>query len=161
VTIRMAKEQGLSLNPLKISGLCGRLMCCLNYENAAYREAKKDMPKVGSQVQTERGEGKVVELRVPKGTYVAALPEGGFIEVVCGQACCGRAAAAAQSAQSPEPGEPPKPAPHSRETAQAAPPARAESQPAREGERPQPARSARRRHRRPRGQPGGKPPGAP
>ena len=60
VTIKMAKTQGLSLNPTKISGLCGRLMCCLEYENEHYSEAFKKMPKVGSEVTTPDGKATVV-----------------------------------------------------------------------------------------------------
>lgn len=60
VSIKMAKTQGLSLNPGKISGLCGRLMCCLEYENAHYAEAVKKMPKIGSEVVTPDGKGIVV-----------------------------------------------------------------------------------------------------
>ncbi|MBQ3496187.1 MAG: stage 0 sporulation family protein [Clostridia bacterium] len=60
VTIKMAKVQGLSLNPGKISGLCGRLMCCLEYENDYYAQAYKKMPKVGGQVVTPEGNGVVV-----------------------------------------------------------------------------------------------------
>lgn len=60
VTIKMAKVQGLSLNPGKISGLCGRLMCCLEYENDYYAQAYKKMPKVGGQVGTPDGSGVVV-----------------------------------------------------------------------------------------------------
>jgi len=60
VSIKMAKNQGLSLNPGKISGLCGRLMCCLSYENDYYAEAYKKMPKIGSQVGTPEGKGTVV-----------------------------------------------------------------------------------------------------
>ncbi|MBQ2908450.1 MAG: stage 0 sporulation family protein [Clostridia bacterium] len=60
VTIKMAKVQGLSLNPGKISGLCGRLMCCLEYENDYYAQAYKKMPKVGGQVVTPDGSGVVV-----------------------------------------------------------------------------------------------------
>ena len=60
VTIKMAKVQGLSLNPGKISGLCGRLMCCLEYENDYYAQAYKKMPKVGGQVGTPEGNGVVV-----------------------------------------------------------------------------------------------------
>ena len=60
VTIKMAKNQGLSLNPSKISGLCGRLMCCLEYENEPYAEAYKKMPKVGSEVQTPDGKATVI-----------------------------------------------------------------------------------------------------
>ena len=55
----MAKVQGLSLNPQKISGVCGRLMCCLKYENDYYSEVYKLMPKVGSKVKTPDGEGTV------------------------------------------------------------------------------------------------------
>lgn len=60
VTIKMAKNQGLSLNPSKISGLCGRLMCCLEYENEHYAEAYKKMPKVGSEVITPDGKATVI-----------------------------------------------------------------------------------------------------
>ena len=60
VSIKMAKTQGLSLNPSKISGLCGRLMCCLEYENEYYGEAYKKMPKLGGKVTTPDGEGVVV-----------------------------------------------------------------------------------------------------
>jgi cell fate regulator YaaT (PSP1 superfamily) len=60
VSIKMAKNQGLHLNPGKISGLCGRLMCCLEYENDYYAEVYKKMPKVGGTVGTPEGEGVVV-----------------------------------------------------------------------------------------------------
>ena len=60
VSIKMAKTQGLSLNPSKISGLCGRLMCCLEYENEYYGEAYKKMPKLGGKVTTPDGEGVVI-----------------------------------------------------------------------------------------------------
>ncbi len=59
VSIKMAKVQGLSLNPQKINGVCGRLMCCLDYENEYYSETFKLMPKVGSRVHTPDGEGTV------------------------------------------------------------------------------------------------------
>jgi len=61
VSIRMAKEQNLSLSPTKISGLCGRLMCCLNYEQEHYSQMRQRMPKVGSTVSTPDGEGVVLE----------------------------------------------------------------------------------------------------
>ncbi|HIW02608.1 MAG TPA: stage 0 sporulation family protein [Candidatus Protoclostridium stercorigallinarum] len=61
VNIRMAKNQNLSLNPGKISGLCGRLMCCLSYENAYYTEANKLLPKVGSKVRVEGENGEMSE----------------------------------------------------------------------------------------------------
>ena len=60
VSIKMAKNQGLHLNPGKISGLCGRLMCCLEYENDYYAEVYKKMPKVGGTVGTPEGDGVVV-----------------------------------------------------------------------------------------------------
>ena len=60
VTIKMAKNQGLSLNPSKISGLCGRLMCCLEYENEPYAEAYKKMPKIGLEVTTPDGKATVI-----------------------------------------------------------------------------------------------------
>lgn len=60
VTVKMAKNQGLSLSPTKISGLCGRLMCCLAYENSNYEEILKRMPKVNSTVATPKGKGVVV-----------------------------------------------------------------------------------------------------
>ena len=61
VSIKMAKEQGLSLSPVKISGTCGRLMCCLKYEQEAYTDLLKRIPKVGAIVSTPNGEGKVIE----------------------------------------------------------------------------------------------------
>jgi len=62
VSIKMAKEQGLSLNPTKISGTCGRLMCCLKYEEAAYEDALKELPKPGSYIDTPEGRGMVAEV---------------------------------------------------------------------------------------------------
>ena len=64
VSIKMAKNQNLALNPQKLSGLCGRLMCCLVYEDATYLKMKKDLPKVGATIQTPRGEGKVTDVNV-------------------------------------------------------------------------------------------------
>lgn len=66
VSIKMAKNQGLSLNPSKISGLCGRLMCCLSYENGYYAEACKKVPKVGSEVGTPDGKATVVNVNMLK-----------------------------------------------------------------------------------------------
>jgi cell fate regulator YaaT (PSP1 superfamily) len=61
VSIKMAKEQGLSLNTMKISGTCGRLMCCLKYEQASYEYLLKHTPKVGAIVETDDGRGEVVD----------------------------------------------------------------------------------------------------
>ncbi len=66
VSVKMAKTQGLSLNPGKISGLCGRLMCCLSYENDYYAEASKKMPKVGSEVGTPEGKAIVASVNMLK-----------------------------------------------------------------------------------------------
>ncbi len=66
VSIKMAKNQGLSLNPGKISGLCGRLMCCLAYENDYYAEACKNVPKLGSEVETPEGRGNVINVNMLK-----------------------------------------------------------------------------------------------
>ncbi|MFH1154255.1 MAG: stage 0 sporulation family protein [Pseudomonadota bacterium] len=80
VSIKMAKEQGLSLNPTKISGLCGRLMCCLTFENNVYRELKKELPKPGKIVSTEKGLGKVTRQNVLKGSVTLRLEDGTEIE---------------------------------------------------------------------------------
>ena len=66
VSIKMAKTQGLSLNPGKISGLCGRLMCCLSYESDYYAEAYKKMPKVGAEISTPDGKGIVASVNMLK-----------------------------------------------------------------------------------------------
>ena len=66
VSVKMAKTQGLSLNPGKISGLCGRLMCCLSYENDYYTEAFKKMPKMGSEVTTPEGKAIVAGINMLK-----------------------------------------------------------------------------------------------
>ncbi|MDP4118617.1 MAG: stage 0 sporulation family protein [Bacillota bacterium] len=68
VSIKMAKEQSLSLNPTKISGNCGRLMCCLKYEQEAYEQLGKNMPKTGAVVQTTDGKGVVVNVNVIRQT---------------------------------------------------------------------------------------------
>ena len=66
VSIKMAKDQGLSLNPTKISGACGRLMCCLSYEQLGYEEKIKRVPRVGSLVATPVGQGTVVSSNILK-----------------------------------------------------------------------------------------------
>ena len=66
VSVKMAKNQGLSLNPGKISGLCGRLMCCLSYENDYYAEAYKKMPKIGAEVGTPEGKAFVASVNMLK-----------------------------------------------------------------------------------------------
>ena len=66
VSIKMAKDQGLALNPTKISGTCGRLMCCLKYEQNSYKDLLKRAPKIGSVVDTPKGPGTVVEQNLMK-----------------------------------------------------------------------------------------------
>ncbi len=73
VSIKMAKEQGLSLNPTKISGTCGRLMCCLKYEQAAYDDMLKVTPRVGALVQTPSGKGTVISVNLLKGKLKVSL----------------------------------------------------------------------------------------
>ena len=73
VTVRMAKEQGLSLNPTKISGTCGRLMCCLKYEQNAYEHLLSITPKYGAIVDTPEGRGKVVDVNLLKGILKVQL----------------------------------------------------------------------------------------
>ncbi len=72
-TIKMAKTQELALNPMKISGVCGRLLCCLNYEQEMYVKAKSRMPKVNRIVETEFGPGKVIAVNVLKDTVTVQL----------------------------------------------------------------------------------------
>jgi cell fate regulator YaaT (PSP1 superfamily) len=80
VSIRMAKEQGLSLNPTKISGVCGRLMCCLTYENDTYRELKKNYPKTGKIIRTPHGDGKVIRNNIMGKRITVRLKDGRVIE---------------------------------------------------------------------------------
>ena len=78
VSIKMAKEQGLSLNPSKISGTCGRLMCCLKYEQEAYEYLNKLTPRVGSLVRTEDGDGIVTDANPITGMLHVKLGENGI-----------------------------------------------------------------------------------
>lgn len=81
VSIKMAKEQDLPLNPSKISGICGRLMCCLKYEVEAYQEFNSHAPSIGSRLEIEQGEGRVVAYQVPRGLVVVELEGGRRVEV--------------------------------------------------------------------------------
>lgn len=76
VSIKMAKEQGLSLNPTKISGTCGRLMCCLKYEQDAYEQIIKRAPKMGAIVETPDGQGVVMYTSLLKETIKVKLDKG-------------------------------------------------------------------------------------
>ena len=73
VSIKMAKEQGLSLNPVKISGACGRLMCCLKYEQEAYQDLLRNTPKVNAIVSTPDGKGVVIDQNLLTGRLTVRL----------------------------------------------------------------------------------------
>lgn len=89
VSIRMAKEQNLPLNPLKISGVCGRLMCCLRYEFEAYKDFNKRAPKPGSVIETTTGEGgKVVELNVLREQVTVQDKEGRLLDFPLAEIKC-------------------------------------------------------------------------
>lgn len=75
VSIKMAKEQNLSLNPTKISGICGRLMCCLKYESETYKEAKEELPNIGSTVLTEYGEAEVEDVNLLQGLVTVKVED--------------------------------------------------------------------------------------
>lgn len=82
VTIRMAKEQGLPLNPPKISGVCGRLMCCLSYEFDTYKSLSKDLPKEGEKITTPEGKGKVIHVDILKRKVSVEIGQGAETKVI-------------------------------------------------------------------------------
>ena len=82
VSVKMVKAQGLSLNPSKLAGQCGRLKCCMRYEYQTYMELRRTLPAVGAQVESVKGNGKVVALGILKQTVTIQLEgEGGRVEV--------------------------------------------------------------------------------
>jgi len=81
VSIKMAKEQDLPLNPMKISGLCGRLLCCLGYEFEQYRAMKEKMPREGKRISTAMGEATVVGGNPLEGTVLVELESGARVEL--------------------------------------------------------------------------------
>jgi cell fate regulator YaaT (PSP1 superfamily) len=81
VTIKMAKEEGLPLNPPKISGLCGRLMCCLSFEYETYKLLSKGLPHEGERIHTEQGKGKVISVNVFKRSVTVELEDGTQIQL--------------------------------------------------------------------------------
>ena len=81
VGISQVKNQNLALNPAKINGLCGRLLCCLKYEDDIYTEYRKDLPEVGDRVKYEGAEGTVLTLDIPGRKYVILTDENEKIEV--------------------------------------------------------------------------------
>ncbi|SFL62726.1 PSP1 domain-containing protein [Halanaerobium salsuginis] len=85
ISIKMAKKQDLSLNPAKISGLCGRLMCCLRYETKSYRYLKESMPNVGEKIELEIGNGKIVDRNLVKHTIEVDIGTDENIEIDVGE----------------------------------------------------------------------------
>lgn len=82
VSVRMAKEQGLSLSPSKLSGMCGRLKCCLRYEYATYVELRRGLPKIGAHIESVKGDGVVLRHDVLKQTAIVRRDDdGGELEV--------------------------------------------------------------------------------
>jgi cell fate regulator YaaT (PSP1 superfamily) len=81
VNIRMAKEQRLPLNPSKISGLCGRLLCCLRYEFETYRDLQRSMPREGTIVSTPFGEGRVTDINILKQSVTVELESNRVVQV--------------------------------------------------------------------------------
>jgi len=81
VSIKMAKEQDIALNPMKTSGLCGRLLCCLGYEYEQYHQMKGKLPEIGQEIVTKMGKAKIVGRNVVKETLMAELETGMTIEV--------------------------------------------------------------------------------
>jgi cell fate regulator YaaT (PSP1 superfamily) len=81
VGIKMAKAQELSPNPQKISGVCGRLMCCLSFEYEQYRAAKEGVPKTGSRIRTPHGIGKIKDINVLRNRVVVSLESGAETEL--------------------------------------------------------------------------------
>jgi cell fate regulator YaaT (PSP1 superfamily) len=89
VSVRMAKDQDLPVNPLRIAGACGRLMCCLKYEHPLYQDFKKDAPRTGAAVETPEGEGTVLGHNVPSDTVVVKLNADGRSCVCSRASVCG------------------------------------------------------------------------
>jgi len=81
VTIKMAKDQNLPLNPTKISGVCGRLMCCLSYEHKCYKESAKGLPKISQRIKTKDGQGKAIDVNYLKRLAVVELEDGRHIKI--------------------------------------------------------------------------------
>ena len=81
INIRMAKMQRLPLNPTKIFGCCGRLLCCLRYEYKLYRDLAKNMPKDGATVLTDKGEGRIIDMNTVKQTVQVSLDDGRQFEM--------------------------------------------------------------------------------
>lgn len=85
VSIKMARDQGLVINPAKISGVCGRLLCCINYEYAQYEEVLRKYPAVNQQVRTEKGDGKVISISPLSGYLFVDVADKGIMKFELGE----------------------------------------------------------------------------
>ena len=81
VSINMAKTQNIALNPSKINGVCGRLMCCLKYEEECYEKCRQGMKKIGDKIDTEHGPGTITGLDILRQKYKVNVPNYGIVEV--------------------------------------------------------------------------------
>jgi len=97
VSVKMAKEQGLALNPNKISGQCGRLLCCLGYEFETYCGLRKNLPKCGRKVSIEGKEGEVVDQKILAQKVTLRMEDGKYMEVTADQIERGQIATTAPS----------------------------------------------------------------
>jgi cell fate regulator YaaT (PSP1 superfamily) len=79
ISMKMAKDQSLFLNPVKFSGVCGKLMCCLQYEHEMYKDARSRLPRIGDAVPTPRGEGRVNDLNILKEEVMVEFPNGTIV----------------------------------------------------------------------------------
>ena len=89
LSIKMAKEQGLPLNPSRISGVCGRIKCCMAYEFQVYKEFSKDLPSVGDKVTVGEGKGKVIDVNILKRLVTVDAGEGKIIRTIFEKAVAG------------------------------------------------------------------------
>lgn len=80
LSIKMAKEQGLPLNPSRISGVCGRIKCCMAYEFQVYKEFSRDLPRIGERIQLKEGKGKVIDVNILKRLVSVEMKEGHVIK---------------------------------------------------------------------------------
>lgn len=85
ISINMAKNQCLTLNPSKINGCCGRLLCCLNYEDETYKDYRKLLPEIGSKVETEKGNGQVINVQILEKSYTVKLDNNETITIKVGE----------------------------------------------------------------------------
>ncbi|MBT3181198.1 MAG: stage 0 sporulation protein [Deltaproteobacteria bacterium] len=83
ISISMAKQQGLTPNPAKLTGMCGKLKCCLSYEHEAYQELRKGLPKLGAAVESPKGAGKIIDLNILKRDCAVLLYGGPVVRCSC------------------------------------------------------------------------------